>query len=340
MRPELERGPESEGKEFSIASVTVAYNGARLLPRHLDALKLQTRKLDEIIVVNNASSDDTLNLLAAQYPEIKVLNMPENGGVGGGYAAGLEYAAVTKKYDWVWLFDQDSVPGRNGLERLLSGLQLVCSDAESVAILAPVCIDPETKLTTPGLSWRGGRLCATPEDPSQRITLVDSVISSGSLMRREAVEAAGLPRADFFMDFVDHEHCFRLRRHGFRIAVVRDSVLDHVLGDPSKVKFLGWTKGFTDHPPWREYYMTRNEVFTIWRYYPKWKIKGFVLYRQARHALDVLLFGKRKANCLTMMYRGFLDGLAGRLGIRFLPDGLNGHYSATDADQSFASRTM
>jgi hypothetical protein len=91
-----------------------------------------------------------------------------------------------------------------------------------------------------------------------------------------------------------------------------------VHGDPSKFKILGRTKYWTDHVPWREYYMTRNEIFTIWTYYPKWSTKGFTLYRLARHALDLLLFGKRKRACFRMMYRGFLDGRAGRLGIRFL----------------------
>jgi rhamnosyltransferase len=311
------QNPRSEKRAVSIASVTVAYNGAQVLPRHLEALQRQTRKIDEIVVVNNASTDDTLTLLATRYPEITVLNLSENSGVGGGLAAGLSFAAITKKYDWVWLFDQDSAPSEDGLERLLAGLRHLDDTEESTAILAPMNIHPGTNMTCPGLFWRTGRLRQSPES-KQRITFVDSVISSGSLIRREAVEAVGLPRSDFFMDFVDHEHCLRLRRHGFRIAVVRDSLLHHVNGDPSKFKILGRTKYWTDHVPWREYYMTRNEIFTMWQYYPKWWSKAFTLYRLGRKALDVLLFGNRKLACVRMMYRGFLDGRAGRLGIRFL----------------------
>jgi GT2 family glycosyltransferase len=301
---------------FSIASLTVAYNGAGVLMRQLDALSRQTRKLDEVIVVNNASTDDTVNLLVTEYPEVTVLNLPENAGVGGGYAAGLAYAALTKKYDWVWLFDQDSVPANDGLEHLLRGLEHLGSGADSTAILAPVCVHSGTKMPCPGLSWRGGRIVPTPGDCSQPITFVDLVISSGSLMRRQAIEAVGLPRADFFMDFVDYEHCLRLRRHGFKIAVVRDSHLDHVLGDPSKFKILGRTTYWTDHLPWRVYYMSRNEVFTIWRSYPECRNKFFAFYRAVRYALAVLLFGKHKLACLGMMYRGWSDGRAGKLGIR------------------------
>jgi GT2 family glycosyltransferase len=318
-RPPIQRPqkPGSQNRALSIASVTVAYNGAQLLPRHFEALKRQIRRIDEIIVVNNASTDGTATLLADRYPEITVLNLSQNSGIGGGLATGLSYAAVTKKYDWVWLFDQDSVPAEDGLERLLAGLRHLDDTEESIAIVAPVNIHPGTKMTWPGLLWRGGRVRESPES-SQRITFVDSVISSGSLIRRAAVEIVGLPRSDFFMDFVDHEHCLRLRRHGFRIAVVRDSLLHHSNGDPSKFKILGRTKYWTDHVPWREYYMTRNEIFTVWQYYPKWWSKAFTLYRLARKALYVLLFGDRKFACVRMMYLGFLDGRAGRLGIRFL----------------------
>ena len=317
-------GPAS--RPLSIASVTVLYNGAHVLRRHLDALRGQSRKIDEIIVVNNASGDEGLELLTQAYPEVKVISLSHNAGVGGGLAAGIDYATTIKNHDWVWLFDQDSVPSRDGLELLLDGLRHFDSPAnappengpaENVAILAPICVHPETKMTCPGLSWRGGRLLPVSEDESRPITFVDSVISSGSLIRRSAVEAAGLPRADFFMDFVDYEHCLRLRRQGFRIAVVRESVIHHTLGDPRKFNILGRAKYWTDHVPWREYYMTRNQIFTIWQYYPQWKIKGLTLYRLARHAFVLLLFGKRKFACMAMMWRGFLDGRAGRLGIRY-----------------------
>jgi rhamnosyltransferase len=311
------QNPASANGAISIASVTVAYNGANVLERHLEALKRQSHDISEIIVVNNASSDGTTELLATKFPEITVLNLSENAGVGGGLAAGLEYAAVTKEYDWVWLFDQDSVPAHNALELLLVGLQHVNADTARVAILAPVCENAETRTTYSGLRWQNGRMVKSPPNSDEAVTQVDMVISSGSLMRREAIAAVGLPRTDFFMDFVDYEHCLRFRRHGFTIAVVRDSHLYHVIGEPTTFNVFGHTARWADHAPWRLYYMTRNEVFTIWEYYSSWRNKGFLLFRFARFAFFLLLFGKQKRTCLGMMYQGFLDGRAKRLGIRF-----------------------
>ena len=302
-------------RTLSIASVTVAYNGADALPQHLQSLKRQSRKLNEIVIVDNASVDGTVALLAKEYPETTVLPLARNTGVGGGLRAGLSYAALKKKHDWVWIFDQDSMPEADALERLLAGVEYLQGSEHNPAVLAPVCVHPQSGMIFHGMAWRGARLVPTEADADRPVTLVDSVISSGSLMHREALETAGLPREDFFMDFVDHEHCLRMRRYGFDIAVVRDSHLHHAQGEPSKFNFLGRTKYWSDHVPWREYYITRNEIFTMWKYYPRLAVKALLLCRLARHAAGVLLFGKNKLDCLCMMGRGIADGRAGRLGI-------------------------
>jgi GT2 family glycosyltransferase len=302
--------------EIRIASVTVAYNGARVLPAHLNALRRQSHKLSEIVVVNNASTDETVKFLGTDYPEVTVLNQSENRGVGGGFAAGLDYAANLRKHEWIWLFDQDSVPADDSLERLIEARRYLSDSIDIIAILAPVCVHPGAKLDYSASLWRNGLQEPSRYARSRHISFVDSVISSGTLLRREPVEEVGLPRADFFMDFVDHEYCLRLRRYGYKIAVISDSKVNHTIGRPVKTSILGLRKVWTAHVPWREYYRTRNEIFTVWKYHPDWRTKSNVIRRLLRHALGVLLFGRQKLACVAMMSRGVLDGYAGRLGIR------------------------
>lgn len=303
----------------SIASVTLAYNSEQRLPKQLNALLRQSRELNEIIVVNNGSSDGTIRVLSENYPQVSVLDLPANVGAGGGYAAGLAYAAMEKKHDWVWLLDDDSVPSDDGLEALLRGLELAEGSRESIGILAPVPVHPETQLSYPGWLWRSGWVRPSAEALRQPVCFVDGVISSGSLVRREAVEKAGLPRSDFFIDFVDFEYCFRFRRHGYKVAMVRDSRLVHAIGVPRTVlKILGYSKAWGSNAPWREYYSSRNETITIWNYFPDWRSKFSVFRRLLRHAAAIVAFGEHKSACLRMMLLGFLDGRAGRLGIRFL----------------------
>jgi len=301
-------------KRASVASITVSFNGAHIIERQLKALKRQTHEISEIIVVNNASTDGLAQLLATNFPEITVLTLPENGGVGGALSAGMDYAALKKKYDWIWLFDDDSLPSDNALEMLLASRDHLDDEADRLAILAPLWEDESTQAPVPGVFWRGGRLATAPIKLDQPITFVDLVISSGTLIQREAIESVGLPRADFFMDFVDFEYCLRLRRNGYKIGLVRDSHFDHTVGEPASnglARFLRWT----DHAPWRRYYITRNEVYTIWQYYGTWRSKTFFLCRSLWVATILFLFGKQKLACFRMMWRGFLDGRAGRLGI-------------------------
>lgn len=300
-------------QNLSIASITVAHNGETLLPHHLDALFGQTHQISELIVVNNASSDGTLQLLARRYPQITVLDLPSNTGVGGAYTAALDYAIREKGHDWVWLFDQDSVPNSDALKRLLQALDYLKADASRLAILAPVCIYENTGRIHPSLIWKNGwRKAVIRED----VTYVDAVISSGSLLRAKAIRQAGPPRADFFIDFVDLEHCLRLRSNGYKIAVIRDAILRHALGSPRLLQIGPFSRVWADHVPWREYYKARNEVFTIWTHYPSLASKFSVVRRLVRHALGILLFGREKLACLKMMYLGVMDGRTGRLGIR------------------------
>lgn len=301
---------------MSIASVTVAYNSASVLPRHLQALEQQSRRLDEIIVVDNASTDATRRILVENFPHVTVIEMSQNTGAGGGFAEGLRYAVERRGHDWVWLFDHDSLPHPAGLKQLLSVLPGLEGRGLRAGILAPLPVHEGVGLDYPGLLWRHGWRRPGPQADREAISLVDAVISSGSLVSREAILDAGLPRADFFIDFVDFEHCLRLRRHGFAIAVVRKTRLAHTIGSPRIVRIVGHSRPWADHAPWREYYIARNQTFTVWSEYPDWRSKASVLRRLARHALGIAAFGREKSRCLTMMWRGFLDGRAGRLGIR------------------------
>ncbi len=108
-----------------VCAIVVTYNRKALLRDCLDALRRQTRPLDAILVVDNASTDGTRELLTRDYACLEIMNLPENIGGAGGFRAGMEWAC-SKGFDWMWLMDDDVEALPEGLERLLefSG----CSD--------------------------------------------------------------------------------------------------------------------------------------------------------------------------------------------------------------------
>jgi GT2 family glycosyltransferase len=304
--------------KLSVASVTTAYNAEEFLPRQIESLLKQSRPLQEIIVVDNRSTDGTAVMLAERFPQVTVLRQQENLGAAGGWAAGLQYTALEKKHDWIWNFDGDSVPSEFALESLLTGAEDLAADPR-VGMLAPLPTHEETGTIYPPWLWKDGFVRPPDELLMRASWFADLVITSGCMIRREVIEAIGLPRADFFMDFADFEYCFRIRSHGYKIAVLNQCRMAHELGNTKTVSLAGRSRVWSEHAPWREYYVSRNITYMAKSLYSEPGTRRGLAFYLVRHAAAVLLRGSRKMSSLWKILQGVWDGLCGRLGIRFLP---------------------
>ena len=305
--------------EAAIASVTTSYNGVRVLPRHIDALLKQTRMLREIVVVDNGSTDGTSAMLAERYPQVTVLRLEQNLGAAGGWAEGLKYAAIEKGYDWVWNFDDDSVPGPDALDKLLSAVAEI-GDSLKIGIAVPLPVHEKTNTPYPPLFWRDGFVKPGKDILRKPFYFADMAIASGALVRREMVREIGFPRADFFMDFFDFEYSMRARQRGYKVAVITACKFAHEIGNAQHVQFLGFNRLWTVYPPWREYYIARNLCFAAWHLYPSSRAKRFAALYVLRRATRILSFGRRRIETVKKMLRGLLDGARGKLGIVFTPN--------------------
>ncbi len=257
-------------------------------------------------------------MLAERYPQVTVLRMARNLGAAGGWAEGLRYAALEKGYDWVWTFDDDSIPGGDALEQLLAGGTLLGTGPE-FGMMVPLPMNETTGIPYPPLLWQEGFVKPSLELLQRPLWFADLAITSGSLVRSEVVRSVGLPRAEFFMDFFDFEYCLRMRSQGFLIGVVTNCHFDHKIGNARNIRIPGLNRLWPDYAPWREYYLSRNMVYAAWHLYPTGRTKSFVRNHLLRHAAGVVLFGKNRASALYKMFQGFCDGKRARLGIRFLP---------------------
>jgi len=242
----------------------------------------------------------------------KIIRLGKNEGVSGGYCAGLEYA-LEQGYEWAWMLDQDSKPLPGTVEKLLKEYEGF-PDREILGLVAPLPVDEETGEPYPLFLWRDRQLKISQEPPGGSLMLVDMVISSGSLIRLDAVRKAGLPRREFFMDFVDYEHCLRLRRNGFLIGVVQGCAMPHTIGHPRSVTFFGRQRSWSTHPAWRDYYKVRNRAFVVWQEFPSLKAKAFVVLQLFKQMLGSLLYDPQKMTRIGLMWLGFRDGVKGRLG--------------------------
>ena len=101
-----------------VCAVVVTFNRKELLKGTLEALSKQTRPLDAIVVVNNASTDGTERLLAEEYSHLNQVHLPENVGGSGGFHAGMKWG-YEHGFDWVWVMDDDIQPYPGTLEHML-----------------------------------------------------------------------------------------------------------------------------------------------------------------------------------------------------------------------------
>jgi len=197
-----------------VCAAVVTHNRRELLVECLAALLAQTYPLETIVVVDNASTDGTPELLHERgllvRDEVRLLRLGENRGGAGGFAAAVD-ATRAEDCDWIWLMDDDSEPRPDALERLLG--------APPAAQAATVALCPKVVYATGGIdaNQRGHfhrRLRPLPagEYRDGHHPSLGFLSFVGALVRTSAAWAADLPRADFFVWGDDVEYSFRLRR--------------------------------------------------------------------------------------------------------------------------------
>lgn len=209
-----------------IFAVVVAYNRRELLQQTLAALAQQTESLAGIIVIDNASTDDS-GAVAGRHEQVsEVITMRENLGGAGGFAAGIARAVHTHKADGVWVMDDDTVPTPNALEALVRARENYPGEP---ALLASTVV------------WKDGRNhpMNTPRNrPGAAKYLRAHAASVGArqirtasfvsiLIDARAIYADGLPEADYFLWNDDFEYTARLLRTRVGLAV-GDSTVVHL----------------------------------------------------------------------------------------------------------------
>jgi len=298
------------------------WNDAGVIGSVIDAILRQTRAVEEILIVDNGSTDGTAELA---YPEIvTVVRHALNLGTSGSVKTAIEYARA-HGYDWLWVLDADSMPRPDALQ-LLAGV-IEAGDRELTQEIGVVC--SSHNLVKLGRVLHQGRLLTPggPRLPKLRAdrTCVDcdSVIWSGALINLAVVEQVGLPRAgtlgcweDLSLDYGDTEYTYRIHRAGYKILVHRDSIIDHPLGRGLHRRILGRNFYTSDHPAFRRYLHFRNLVFFWLRIYHRrnWPmLLVWFSHRLIRMLAAIIFLERERGPKLKACIFGIRDGLRGRL---------------------------
>lgn len=239
------------------AAVIVTFNRSAKLMKVLDALAVQTMPPEVILVVDNASTDDTAALLAARAesdPRLRHIRLPVNAGGAGGFHAGMRVACQMGAAH-LWLSDDDAYPRPDALERLHDALARFEQDTgrrPSFACSRVEWIDGSLcEMNCPRPVWDWARFV----QPGAGWALVDSCSFVSALVPAWAVRKHGLPIAEYFIWFDDAEFTRRISRSHPGIFVP-ESVVVHDTPENRGVNY-----GLVDEASlWKFVYGARNEA--------------------------------------------------------------------------------
>jgi GT2 family glycosyltransferase len=179
----------------------------------------------EVVVVDNASTDDSVARIRERFPWAKLIENGKNLGFSGGCNVGIQYAQQQGS-DFIWLLNNDTTVDPSALRAMVEKAQ---TDPRIGAVGSVIYfMDEPTRLQ----SWGGGYinfwlgrsghyLREVPDDKIEFIT------GCSLLLSRAAIDEIGALDGGFFMYWEDADICFRLRRAGWLLAVAASSKLWH-----------------------------------------------------------------------------------------------------------------
>lgn len=248
------------------------WNGARHLPTCLNALRTQTYPCLEIIVADNASTDESKQLVANDYPEVKLVELPTNRGFTGACNAGIQAAKGT----YVALLNNDTEVEPGWAAAIVKCFERH-PDVGSVASKM-LLFDRRDHLHTAGDFYRvdgqAGNRGAWQRDEGQFDTesYVFSACGGSSVYRRSLLDEVGLLDDSFFFSLEDMDLAWRAQLTGWRCVYTPDAVVYHHLAATGG----GVTASFYDG---------RNAIYLLVKDYPGplWRKYWWRILRQQGH---------------------------------------------------------
>jgi len=220
-----------------VSVIVLNWNGLALLQRYLPSVVASSYPNLEVVVADNASTDGSVDWVRATLPSVRVIRHPEN----WGFCKGNNEAIRQTDGEFVVLLNNDVEVESNWLEPLVEEVLL----HPPVAAVQPKLLDVERRsrfeyagasgghMDRYGFTFSRGRLFLTLEDDAGQYDDVQDIFwatGAAILLRRSALDVAGLldERFEFHMEEIDL--CWRLRRSGFAVRVVPRSRVYHAGG--------------------------------------------------------------------------------------------------------------
>lgn len=291
------------------------WNTPALTLRCLRALAACDYPTLRIVVVDNASRDDSVAQFRAAWPALTLLQAPSNLGFAEGHALALQQAQQWSAAA-IWLLNSDAEPEAGALRALVAAW---CSHGDAIYGAAPLCTGPDghallnfpsryldpdgvprplqrDRPTLYGADW--------PAAPPRR---VGAVAGSCLLLPLAVVASQGWMDAAWFLYCEEIDYCYALRKRGVACWLVPQARVWHADGGSSR------HGGVADVIA---YYRARNEIVLAMRHAPR-GTAAVIAVKKLLRGLETVLWRPRRAG---RVLHGVVDALRGRDGKTVAPE--------------------
>ena len=246
--------------DFPLVSVLVLnYNGRRFLDDCFNSLREASYPNQEVIMIDNLSTDDSVAYMEEKFPEVKLFQ----NGINGGFSLAYNNAFKIAKGKYFVVLNNDVKVDKGWLEPMV----ILCEADEEVGAVQPKLLsmlEPHKfeyagasggHLDKYGYAFTRGRLFdLSEEDKGQYDDVADVFWTTGAAMmlRAEALRKSGDMDVDFVHHYEEIDLCYRLNLAGYRLKVVPSSIVYHYGG--GIINYESYKKLYWNH---------RNSVFMM-----------------------------------------------------------------------------
>lgn len=283
-----------------ISVVILNFNGKRYLEKCLSSLESQTYRDFEVIVVDNASSDGSVDFLEAQFPWVRIIENEKNLGFAGGTNSGIRRA----EGEYILTLNNDTQVDRRFLECLVGPMQ---SD-KGVGMCAAKMLLPDGRINSTGIclsrsgaAWDRG-MFESDRGQYNSHEEIFGACAGAALYRKEMLREIGLFDEDFFLYMEDVDLAVRAKLAGWKCIYVPEAVVYH---------HHGGTAGFGSDLA--VYYGNRNVIWYAVKDFPTGLLLASLPWIVGRN-LAVIPYYALRGQGKTIL-RSKLDALLGLPGM-------------------------
>lgn len=294
-----------------VSAIIVTYNS------ELETLMNQYYSLlgqvQNIIYVDNGSENyidiyGSLDEMKTDRMTICFIHNEKNCGLGFAHNQGIEKARELNT-DYVLILDHDSVLKKGFVGELLNTSHELEQKGINVGAVGPVYINEATGEVYPITKYCGPFIKRLR--PTNQPLEASVLISSGTLVATSVLDCVGGMHEGLFVDYIDIEWSYRVRRQGYKLYATAAAVMNHQIGD-KRLSILG--RKISAHSPLRRYFLARNSIHMLRCPYIS---VGYKLRELTFNIFRIFIFAfisKQRIKYLKYSFRGLVDGFKGVYG--------------------------